>query len=246
VACAKMADKNIVCIVCSVCVHPVLPCSHSTSNTEIDLICNKCFQALPTTDKPKHLAQETKLKDSPIPADKPVKTPDLESVKEDIKVKDDLHVAEYRADLNLLELENDKEQNVMLTGKKPEQENDETMPVDDNKAGGKKKKRKHCSRRGKGAAASRWSPRNKQKTEGTTGLEDTDDLKGVAKELFTSPGRKKTTSPENVSTENRKKVDLDEGSRDLEESNPRKKAKVDDPFLGLTLLHHLSKRNLVT
>jgi hypothetical protein len=81
-------------------VHPVLPCSHTS--TKKDLICDKCFQALPTTDKPKHPAQETKLKDSPIPDDKPVKTPDLESVKEDIKVKDDLPVAEDRADLNLL------------------------------------------------------------------------------------------------------------------------------------------------
>jgi hypothetical protein len=86
VACAEMADKNKVCIVCSVCVHPVLPCSHTS--TKKDLVCDKCFQALPTTDKPKHPAQETKLKDSPIPDDKPVKTPDLESVKEDIKVDD--------------------------------------------------------------------------------------------------------------------------------------------------------------
>jgi hypothetical protein len=52
------------------------------------LICDKCFQALPTTDKPKHPAQERKLKDSPILDDEPVNTPDLESVKEDIKVKD--------------------------------------------------------------------------------------------------------------------------------------------------------------
>jgi hypothetical protein len=209
-------------------VHPLLPCSHTS--TEKDLICNKCFQALPTTDKPKHPAQETKLKDSPIPDDKPVKTPDLESVKEDIKVKDDLPVAEDRADLNLLEPENDEEQNYMLSGKKPEKENDETMPVDDNEAGGMKKKRKHRSRRGKGAAATCWSPHNKQKTEGTTGSEGAEDLKGVAKELFTSPERKKTTSPENVSTEKRKKLELEEGSRDLEESIPRKKAKVDDPL----------------
>jgi hypothetical protein len=117
-------------------VHPVLPCSHTS--TEKDLICDKCIQALPTTGKPKHPAQETKLKDSPIPENKPVKTPDLESVKEDIKEKDHLPVAEDRADLNLLEPENDKEQNDMLSGKKPEQENDETMPVDDNEAGGKK------------------------------------------------------------------------------------------------------------
>jgi hypothetical protein len=107
VACAEMADKNKVCIVCSVCVHPVLPCSHTS--TKKDLICDKCFQALPTTDKPKHPAQETKLKDSPIPDDKPVKTPDLESVKEDIKVKYDSPVAEDRADLNLLEPENNED-----------------------------------------------------------------------------------------------------------------------------------------
>jgi hypothetical protein len=194
------------------------------------LLCDKCFQALPTTDKPKHPAQETKVKDSLIPDDKPVKTPDLESVKEDIKVKDGSPVAEDRADLNLLGPENDEEQNDMLSDKKPEQENDATMPVDDNEAGGKKKKRKHRSRRGKGAAATRWSPRNKQKTEGTTGSEGTEDLKGVAKELFTSPERKKTTSPENVSTEKRKKLDLEKGSRDLEESIPRKKVKVDDPL----------------
>jgi hypothetical protein len=118
----------------------------------------------------------------------------------------------------------------MLSGKKPEQENDATMPGDDNKAGGKKKKRIYRSRRGKGAAATRWFPRNKQKTEGTTGSEGTKDLKGVAKELFTSPERKKTTSPENVSTEKRKKLDLEEGSCNLEESIPRKKAKVDDPL----------------
>jgi hypothetical protein len=104
------------------------------------------------------------------------------------------------------------------------------MPVDGKEAGGKKKKRKHRSRRGKGAAATRWSPCNKQKTEGTTGSEGTEDLKGVAKELFTSPERKKTTSPENVSTEKRKKLDLEEGSHDQEESIPRKKAKVDDPL----------------
>jgi hypothetical protein len=170
-----------------------------------------------------------KLKDSPIPDDKPVKSPDLESVKEDIKVKNDSPVAEDRADLNLLEPENDEGQNDMLSGKKPEQKNDETMPVDYNEAGGKKKKRKHRSRQGKGAAATRWSPRNKQKTEGTTGSEGTEALNGVAKELFTSPERKKTSSPENVSTEKRKKLDLEEGSRDLEESIPRKKATVDDP-----------------
>jgi hypothetical protein len=73
------------------------------------LKCDKCFQALPTTDKPKHPAQEPKLKDSPIPDDKPVKTPDLESVKEDIKVKDGSPVAKDRADLKLLEPENDEE-----------------------------------------------------------------------------------------------------------------------------------------
>jgi hypothetical protein len=66
--------------------------------------------------------------DSPIPDNKPVKTPDLESVKEDIKVKDDSPVAEDRADLNLLEPENNEKQNDMLSGKRPEQENDETMP----------------------------------------------------------------------------------------------------------------------
>jgi hypothetical protein len=99
------------------------------------------------------------------------------------------------------------------------------MPVDDNEAGGKKKKRKHRARWGKGAAATRWSPRNKQKTEGTTGSEGTEDLKGVAKELFTSPERKKTSSP----TEKRKKLDLEEGSCDLEESIPCKNMKVDDP-----------------
>ena len=104
------------------------------------MICDRCFQALSTTDKPKYPAQETKLKDSPIPDDKPVKTPDLESVKEDIKVKDDSPVAEDRADLNLLEPENNEEQNDMLSGKKPEQENDATMPVDDNEAGGKKRR----------------------------------------------------------------------------------------------------------
>jgi hypothetical protein len=76
VACSEMADKKV-CVVCSVCVHPVLPCSHTS--TKKDLICDKCLQALPTADKPKHPAQETKLKDSPIPDDKPVKTPDLES-----------------------------------------------------------------------------------------------------------------------------------------------------------------------
>jgi hypothetical protein len=83
--------------------------------------------------------------------------------------KDDSPVTEDRADLDILEPENDEEQNDMLSGKKPEQENDETIPVDDNEAGGKKKKRKHRSCRGKGAAATRWSPRNTQKTEGTTG-----------------------------------------------------------------------------
>jgi hypothetical protein len=67
-------------------------------------------------------------------------------------------------------------------------------------------------------------------SEATTGSEGTEALKGVAKELFTSPERKKTTSTENVSTEKRKKLDLEEGSRDLEESIPRKKAKVDDPL----------------
>jgi hypothetical protein len=71
-----------------------------------------------------------------------------------------------------------------------------------------KKKRKHRSRRGKGAAATRWSPRNKQKTEGPTGSEGAEDLKGVAKDLSTSQERKKTTSAENVSTEKRKKVGL--------------------------------------
>jgi hypothetical protein len=152
VACAKMADKKV-CIVCSVCVPPVLPSSHTS--TKKDLICDKCFQALPTTKKPKHPAQETKLKDSPIPDDKPVKTPDLESVKEHMEVKDDSSVAEDRADLNLLEPENNEEQNDMLSGKKLEQENDETMPVDNNKADGKKKKRTHRARRGKGAAAKR-------------------------------------------------------------------------------------------
>jgi hypothetical protein len=87
----------------------------------------------------------------------------------------------------------------MLCGKKPEHENDGTMPVDDNKAGGKKKKRKHRSHRGKEAAATCWSPCNKQKTEGTTGSKDTEDLKGVAKELFISPERKKTTSHRKMS-----------------------------------------------
>jgi hypothetical protein len=75
-------------------VHPVLPCSHTS--TERDLICDKCFQSLPTTYKPRHPAQEMKLKDSPIPDDKPVKTPDLESVKENNKVNDDSPVAEDR------------------------------------------------------------------------------------------------------------------------------------------------------
>jgi hypothetical protein len=60
--------------------------------------------------------------------------------------KEDSPVAEDRADLNLLEPENDEEQNDMLSGKKLEQENDETMPVDNNEAGGKKKKRIHRSR----------------------------------------------------------------------------------------------------
>jgi hypothetical protein len=142
VACAEMADKKRVCNFCSVCVHPVLPCSHTSM--EKDLICDKCFQSLPTTYKPKHPAQEndktTKLKDSPVPEDKPEKTPDQESVKEDNKVKDDLPVAEDRAELNLLEPENDEEKNDKFFGKKPEQENDETMPVDDNEAGGKKRR----------------------------------------------------------------------------------------------------------
>jgi hypothetical protein len=120
------------------------------TSTRKKLICGKCFQALPTTNKPKHPAQETKLKYSPIPDNKQVKTPDLESVKEDIKVKDNLPVAEDRTDPNLLEPENDEEQNNMLSDKKPEQGNDATMPVDDNKAGEKKKKRKHRSRQGKG------------------------------------------------------------------------------------------------
>jgi hypothetical protein len=62
------------------------------------------------------------------PSKELVKTPDLDSVKEDIKVKEDSHVAEDRADLNLLEPENDKEQNGILSGKKREQENDDTMP----------------------------------------------------------------------------------------------------------------------
>jgi hypothetical protein len=93
-----------------------------------------------------------------------------------------------------------------------------------------RKRRENIVHGGKGAAATRWSPHNKQKTEGTTGSEGTEDLKGVAKELFTSPERKKTTSPENVSTEKRKKLDPEEESRNLEERIPLKKAKVDDPL----------------
>jgi hypothetical protein len=51
--------------------------------------------------------------------------------------------------------------------------------------------------------------------------------------IANSPERKKTTSPANVSTEKRKKLDLEEGSRDLEESTPRKEAKVDDPLFRI-------------
>ena len=66
VACAEMADKKIVCKKCNVCVHPVVPCSHTI---EKEYFCESCFN-LPS-DNP----STTSKKDAPS---KPGASPQLE------------------------------------------------------------------------------------------------------------------------------------------------------------------------
>jgi hypothetical protein len=55
VACAEMADKKVACIMCSVCVHPVSPCSHTS--VEKDLLCVRCYKSLPVKFNPKNQAR---------------------------------------------------------------------------------------------------------------------------------------------------------------------------------------------
>jgi hypothetical protein len=91
VACAEMADKKIVWKKCNVCVHPVVPCSHTI---EKECFCESCF-SLPS-DNP----STTSKKDAPS---KPGASPQLED-EADPKVK-----AKHEASGRLPQPEDDEE-----------------------------------------------------------------------------------------------------------------------------------------